>query len=48
MIFRPIRTLILMGLVFLAGIVFERYQHSQRCVAAQGVAQDGLCRGIRQ
>lgn len=48
MIFRPIRTLILMGLVFLAGIVFERYQHSQRCEIAKGVTQDGLCRGIRQ
>ena len=48
MIFRPIRTLILMGLVFVAGIIFERYQHKQRCAAAQGVAEDGLCREIRQ
>ncbi len=46
--FRPIRTLVFMSLVFLAGIVFERYQHTQRCVAAQGIAQDGLCRGLRR
>ncbi|SFN92777.1 hypothetical protein SAMN04487859_111106 [Roseovarius lutimaris] len=48
MIFRPIRTLVLMGLVFVAGIVFERYQHNQRCAAAEGITQDGLCREIRQ
>ncbi len=40
--FRPVRTLFLMVLVFLAGVFFERYQHGERCAAAGGQ----LCRAF--
>ncbi|SLN28184.1 hypothetical protein PEL8287_01266 [Roseovarius litorisediminis] len=43
--FRPVRTLFLMVLVFLAGVFFERYQHGERCAAAGGAVVSGLCTG---
>ncbi len=43
--FRPIRTLILLVVAFLAGIFFERYQHLERCTAAGGAVRNGLCQG---
>ncbi|MFO7770128.1 hypothetical protein HAT86_05200 [Roseovarius gahaiensis] len=46
--FRPIRTLILLAVVFLAGIFFERYQQLDRCTAAGGTLADGLCQGEPQ
>jgi len=42
---RPVRTLFLMALVFVAGVVFERRQHGQRCAEAGGHVAAGLCRG---
>jgi len=43
--FRPIRTLILMAIVFMAGVFFERYQQLDRCTAAGGTLANGLCQG---
>lgn len=45
--FRPIRTLIMMALVFVAGIFYERAQHGERCVAAGGEMVSGLCTGAK-
>ena len=42
---RPVRTVIVMMVVFLAGLFYERHQQSARCAAAGGTVQDGLCRG---
>jgi len=42
---RPIRTLLMMVVVFLAGYAFERYQHSTRCAQAGGHVVEGLCKG---
>ncbi|MFD1160431.1 hypothetical protein [Roseovarius aestuarii] len=43
--FRPIRTLIIMAMVFIAGVFYERHQHGERCVAAGGEMKSGLCTG---
>ena len=43
--FRPVRTLILMVVVFVSGLFYERYQHLERCEAAGGTVRDGLCQG---
>lgn len=43
--FRPIRTLIMMAMVFISGVFYERYQHGERCVVAGGEMKSGLCTG---
>ena len=43
--FRPVRTFITMAMVFIAGVFYERFQHGERCVAAGGEMQSGLCTG---
>ncbi len=43
--FRPIRTLMVMAMVFVSGIFYERFQHGERCVAAGGEMHSGLCTG---
>ncbi len=45
--FRPIRTIFLLLLVFFAGLAFEKYQHSDRCIASGGTVTQGLCIGAR-
>lgn len=45
--FRPIRTLFLMAMVFIAGIFYERSQHGERCVEAGGAMKSGLCTGAK-
>ena len=45
---RPIRTLVLLGLAFLAGVFFERQQQLDRCAAASGTMTNGLCLGEGQ
>ncbi|RKT27929.1 hypothetical protein BXY70_3285 [Roseovarius halotolerans] len=42
---RPVRTLILMVVLFSAGVFYERYQHLERCTEAGGTVSGGLCRG---
>jgi ribose/xylose/arabinose/galactoside ABC-type transport system permease subunit len=44
--FRPVRFLIVVLLAFLAGVLFERSNTSDRCTAAGGRMDAGLCRGI--
>ncbi|MFY9240318.1 MAG: hypothetical protein WAO78_15855 [Roseovarius sp.] len=46
--FRPIRTLMLLGAVFLAGLGFEKYKHSERCTAIGGSVSGGICQGGAQ
>jgi len=41
--FRPIRTIFLMVLVFLGGVFFERSQYSDRCTERGGEMRVGLC-----
>lgn len=43
---RPVRTLALMALVFVAGVLFERQQQAGRCAEAGGSFGGGLCRGL--
>ncbi|WP_298920414.1 hypothetical protein [uncultured Roseobacter sp.] len=45
--FRPIRTLSLIFIAFLAGLLFERSRVSDDCVAAGGTMLAGLCRGAQ-
>ena len=43
--FRLIRTLILVMIAFVAGLLFERSQAAEACVAAGGTMAAGLCKG---
>ena len=43
--FRPIRLLFLVVFAFLAGLLFERNAASEKCAAAGGDMEAGLCRG---
>jgi len=47
LIFRPIRSILLIGTTFLAGVAYEKYNHSDRCLAAGGHINFGLCEGSR-
>ncbi|WP_425037793.1 hypothetical protein [Primorskyibacter sp. S187A] len=40
----PIRTLMLVGGAFLAGVFYEKYETHQRCILAGGQVQEGVCR----
>ncbi len=42
--FRPVRTLITMAVVFLAGVFFERHNQAERCMEAHGKLQAGICK----
>ena len=44
MLFRPIRLIIFVTIIFAAGILFERNQTSVACAALQGDYVDGICR----
>lgn len=46
-LFRPIRTLVLLGIVFVGGIMYERFQMKDQCLDAGGAVQNGLCTGIK-
>ena len=46
--FRPIRTLFLMMLMFLTGIFYERYQHGIQCSEAGGRIIDEFCVGANK
>lgn len=45
-LFRPIRTLILLGIAFIAGVLYERFSMEDRCLDAGGAMQRNLCAGI--
>jgi len=40
---RPVRTLIMMVAVFMAGVLFERSQNSKSCATLGGEFESGLC-----
>lgn len=44
--FRPVRFVVVVLLAFVAGMLFERSGASDRCLAAGGRMDAGLCRGV--
>ena len=46
-LFRPIRTIVLIGAAFLGGVVYEKSSHADRCLNAGGSVKTGLCEGAR-
>ncbi len=47
LIFRPIRTIILLGSVFVAGVFYERFQTKDLCLDSGGTVQNGICTGVK-
>lgn len=45
---RPVRSLMLLCAVFLAGLGYEKYKHAERCTATGGSVTGGICRGGAQ
>lgn len=43
-VIRRVRTIILIGLAFILGVGFERFQRTDRCLDAGGTMKAGLCR----
>ncbi|WP_217898954.1 hypothetical protein [Oceanicola sp. 22II-s10i] len=43
MLFAPFRTLILLAIAFVAGMVYERTREADRCAERAGVLSDLLC-----
>ncbi|MGZ2259165.1 hypothetical protein [Roseobacter sp. A03A-229] len=44
--FRPIRTLMLVLVAFLAGLFVERANHRDSCLDRGGAMSEGLCIGV--
>jgi len=44
--FGLIRTVILIGIAFIGGLMFERNQAGDACAAAGGTQVLGICRGV--
>ena len=42
-LFRPIRLLLLLGIAFVVGILYERNEAKIKCVAHGGKIFDGMC-----
>ncbi len=45
---RPLRTLFLVGMAFVAGLGVERHQNGERCGNAGGTMSAGLCIGATE
>ena len=43
MLFRPVRTLILLAVAFGAGVLYERQQQAEACVDKAGQLADVIC-----
>lgn len=43
MLFRPIRTIVIVTIAFVAGMVYERSNANERCTTAGGQMINGLC-----
>ncbi|MDK3075667.1 hypothetical protein QO034_21605 [Sedimentitalea sp. JM2-8] len=41
--FRPVRTLLLLAIAFLAGVFYERQGVAERCEAGGGRIENGIC-----
>ncbi|XDA99144.1 hypothetical protein AB1M95_04340 [Sulfitobacter sp. LCG007] len=46
--FRPIRTLMLIGVAFLAGLFTERANQRESCLERGGEMSEGLCLGVEE
>ncbi|WP_187430537.1 hypothetical protein ROLI_036670 [Roseobacter fucihabitans] len=46
--FRPIRSLILIGVAFVAGVFFEQATHRQACIDRGGDMSEGICLGAEE
>ncbi|MDW3224514.1 MAG: hypothetical protein R8G34_16820 [Paracoccaceae bacterium] len=46
--FRPIRTLILIGIAFVSGIIFARELQRDTCIDRGGEMSDGICLGAEE
>jgi hypothetical protein len=44
MLFRPIRTLIILAVAFIAGMMYERERQAETCLQTAGVLQDIVCK----
>ena len=45
MIFRPVRTLLIIFVAFLIGVLYERNQQADKCLDRGGQVVDGMCYG---
>lgn len=43
MLFRPIRTIVIVTIAFVAGMVYERSNANERCLNAGGTQINGIC-----
>jgi len=43
MIFRPIRLLVIIGIAFTAGVVYEKHKYKKICGEIGGVLNGSLC-----
>lgn len=48
MLFRPVRTIVIILLAFVAGVVFERQSHADQCLDLGGKMENGFCIGARK
>ncbi len=48
LIFKPVRTILILGAAFIAGVFYERNMATDRCLDAGGrVADSGFCEGVK-
>lgn len=47
MLFRPVRTLFIILIAFVAGIFFERQSHADQCLDLGGKMKNGFCIGAK-
>lgn len=48
LIFKPVRTILILGTAFVSGVLYERNSATDRCLDAGGhVANSGFCEGVR-
>jgi len=40
---RPVRTIMILGLAFLAGYIYAIWNQTERCAAKGGIYEAGLC-----
>lgn len=44
--FRPVRTIIMLLVTFVAGVLFERAAQKDQCLDRGGALSEGLCIGV--
>ena len=48
MIFRPIRLLIIIGIAFTAGVVYEKQNYKKICGEKGGILNESICTALIQ